>query len=149
METVNSADTPILWTDLVCFGSVILLIVTVLWIGFRKALGNSALPSSSKEWVVVSTGSIKGLIGGLLGGSIYASIVATSIFPTEQLNLVGGIISWAIMGGLLGMAGGGLGGLVGDKRHGKGNGLVDWRMVGALLGPLVLGAGAALEISVG
>jgi len=149
MGTGSSGDVITPCTALVCCNAFVLLIGTTVWISLRKALGSSALPSSPKELITISKGSINGLVGGLIGGSICMSIFATSVFPTERVSLVNGMIVWAIIGGLLGMVGGGIGGLVNDRRYGKSNRLIDWATAGAMLSPLVLGAGAMVGVSVG
>ncbi len=144
---MEAGDTATPYTSLICCGVFLILIVTVIWISLRKTLGNTALPSDPKDLIAVSKGSINGMIGGLIGGSIYASIFATDVFPTEKVSLVNGIIIWAILGGLLGIVGGGIGGFVNDRRYGKSAELIDWTTAGAMLGPLIIGLGAMLGIS--
>jgi hypothetical protein len=149
MEVENSSDITSLLICLTCLGTFLIIVATSLWIGLRQASGKSALPSNPKELINTSKGAASGLIGGLIGGSIYAGITAMSIFPNEKISLVNGIIVWAIFGGLLGIIGGGIGGFVNNRRYGQSRTLMDWAMVGAMFGPLILGMGAMMGMSLG
>lgn len=148
MGNANPDDVTTTWTALLCCSGSLLVVATILWVGLRKALGNSALPSSPKELVRIGRGSINGLVGGLIGGAIYGGISATSVFPTEEASLAIGVTAWAVIGGLSGMLGGGIGGLVNDRRYGQSAGLISGATAGAILGPVLLGVGCVLVFSV-
>ncbi len=85
-------------------------------------------------------GTVSGTVGGLISGAIYSGSVANMLFPTETVTLIQGVIIWIIIGALLGMAGGGAGGFVSEKKDRPVTGMVNWVTVGAFLGPLTLGA---------
>lgn len=89
------------------------------------------------------------MLGGATGGAINMALIALAegIFPNEKgMSLVAGVTTWAIMGALLGMAGGGLGGSIAERKYPYIKSVMNWVTLGAFLGSVIGGLGVSIPI---